>query len=185
MQLNMKKNEMKFYNLEAKVQTIEQVPFISGRIADEVDPLLELLFTELNSSSSFYNSLFSSLFEKQKELGILFETTKEDGSIEVVKNEDAPKELHAKALLDVIESNFKMAKGNNKEIREIYYKIAIAITNKKQLTTEWIESLNSIEVWNEQDWQEVSKYVECFRLSYEFSSKLTSKFMESLQKLPD
>ncbi len=181
----MKKNELKFYNLEGKAITLEQVAFISGKVADEVDPLLDELFAELNKSSSFYTSLFSALFEKQKELGIILEVKKDDGTSEFIKNEDAPKELHSKALLDVLESHFKTAKGNNKEIREIYFKIATAITNKKQLTTDWIEALNSVEVWNEQDMKEVNNYVDFFRSTYEFSSKFTSKIMEHLQKLPE
>lgn len=181
----MKKNELKFYNLDDKSITLEQVPFISGRIADEVDPLLDELLQELNKSSSFYTSLFEALFQKQKELGILFDVKKEDGTFETVKNEDAPKELVSKALLDTIEHHFKSAKGNNKEIREIYYKIAIVITNKKQLTTDWLESINSIDVWKEQNFQEVSTYVDYFRSTYEFSSKLAGGILKQLQELPN
>lgn len=176
-------NELKFFNLEGKSVTLQQVPFISGRIADAVDPLLEELVNSLIESPSFYSEFIGKIIEKQKELEIILEVTNEDGTKESIKNEDATKQAQSKAMLDVLNEHLKVCKGNNAVTRNIYFEIAKIITDRKQLTTDWLKVIDDNSVWQEQNLKEVQSYVDFFRGTYDFNSSIGLGVIKRLQGL--
>lgn len=175
-------NEIKFFNLEGKSITLQQVPFISGRIADAVEPLLEELVTSLINSPKFYSDFMGKIAEKQKELELILEVENGDGTKEYIRNEDATKQAQSKAMLDVLNDHLKSCKGNTPKTRIIYFEIAKLITDKKQLTSEWLTALNDNEIWQEQNLKEVEKYVDFFRESYDYDSSFGLAIIERLQK---